>query len=395
MTINRTATRTARSTTTKVDITTKAGRQRLEPRREPYWHKLAKRRYVGYRAGADTWIAKMNLNGERLHAALDEAHDFEQANEQAETWFAELVGGATPHYTFDAMLADYIDHRRIDKGERSAHEARQTLAKAAAKFKGREPSSLTTDELTKWRNSLLPKTSADDKRTDEEKDEAMRKAKDTANKVFAAFRAALQLAFNNGKIANDLAWRRIKPFAKVGKARDYYPTPEQVKALIDNCADDFRPLVRAGLVTGFRLGPLTSARVADFDPNDGTLKILHDKKHPRTAMLSSAACALFKQQAKDELPGAYLFTRADGNPWAKSQQHRPFRDACAKCDPPLPRAFIYYSLRHFFISRQLLAGANVHMLAMNVGTSPQMISKHYAKFIKSDVREMLDRAAVA
>jgi hypothetical protein len=37
----------------------------------------------------------------------------------------------------------------------------------------------------------------------------------------------------------------------------------------------------------------------------------------------------------------------------------------AKADPPLPRAFIFYSLRHYFISRQLLAGANIHILAKN------------------------------
>ena len=102
---------------------------------------------------------------------------------------------------------------------------------------------------------------------------------------------------------------------------------------------------------------------------------------------------LFKQQAKDKLPSAYLFLRADGYPWGKSHQHRPFRDACKI--GKLPREFIPYSLRHYFISRALLAGVNVHALAKNVGTSPAMITKHYGKFIRADVREMLDRVDVA
>jgi integrase len=377
---------------TMTNITTAAGRRRLDPQPEPYWHKIVKGRYVGYRAGADTWVARMYLNGANAFQALDSARDFESAKAKAEAWFAELTGGAEAHYLVDDAIADYIEHRRIENGEASAHEAELMLNKRALpKFKGRELASITTDDLSKWRNSFLPKPSPDDPDPEETK----RRAKDTANKHWNYLRAALALAFRNGMVSTDAPWRRLKPFGKVAKSRDFYPTAEQVADLLKHCADDLRPLVRAAALTGFRLQALTAARVGDFDPIAGTLDIKRDKGHSRTATLSTAVIALFKSQVTGKLPSAYLFVRADGYPWttSKSLHHRPFRDACAKAE--LPRAFILYSLRHYAISRALLAGVNAYALAKNTGTSAAMIEKHYGKFIRSDVRDMLDRVEVA
>ena len=380
------------------NITTAAGRRRLDPQPEPYWHKIVKGRYVGYRAGADTWVARMFLNGANAFQALDSARDFESAKAKAEKWFAELTGGAEAHYLVDDAIADYIEYRQIENGEASAHEAKLMLNKRALpKFKGRELASITTDDLSKWRNSFLPKASPDDPDPEETK----RRAKDTANKHWNYLRAALALAFRDGKVASDVAWRRLKPFKDAGKGRDFYPTPEQIAAVLDHCDAALKPLVEAAKLTGFRLQALTGPLVSDFDSQHGTLNIRRDKGHDRVATLSSAAVKLLKEQARDKLPTTYLFVRADGVPWGKSNHHRPFREACGKVnsDPKakvkIPREFIFYSLRHYFISRALLAGMNANALAKNVGTSTAMIEKHYGKFIRSDVRDMLDRVEVA
>jgi len=34
-------------------------RERLKPRREPYWMQLGKGQFLGYRAGADTWHVRL------------------------------------------------------------------------------------------------------------------------------------------------------------------------------------------------------------------------------------------------------------------------------------------------------------------------------------------------
>lgn len=383
-------------------LDTPTARAKLAQRSEPHFHAIDKGKALGWRAGADTWIARKTIGRRKVYKTLGKQPSFSTALKKAEAWFAMLEVGAEAHYTIDTAIADYIDHRRIEKGEDSAKEARQLLHKSALKkFTGREVATVTTDELKRWRNSFVPRNlpetkehaelSEDQRR--ERLEELQRRAKDTANRHWATFRAALALAFQDGKVASDTAWRRVKPFPDVGKAREFYPTPKQVTDLLEHCDDAFRPLARAAVLTGFRLQALTDARVAQFDAKDGTLNIRNDKKHERVATLSTAAVELFKAQAKDKLPGAYLFLRADGLPWGKSHQHRPFRDACKRAK--LPREFIFYSLRHYYVSRALLAGVNVHALAKAVGTSSKMIEKHYGKFIRSDVRDMLDRVEVA
>lgn len=368
-------------------LNTPTARARLKVRREPYWHALDKGRYVGFRRGPDTWQARRYRNGKNVYRALGDARTYSGAKAAAEAWFAELEGRraeAPSVYTGKRCIDDYVENLRTERGDDAAEDAKRILYKSATPdFGDRDIATLSTADFTTWRNRFVPKVGDD---------EAKRRARDTANRHWSALRAALAFAFRQGNIADDAAWRRVRTFQNVGKARDFYPTPDQVTDLLKHCDDAFRPLARALALTGFRLQALTAAKVAHFDPVDGTLTIARDKKHTRVATLSSAAVELFKLQAKDKLPAANLFVRADGLPWGKSHQHRPFREACTRAN--LPRAFIPYSLRHYFISRALLAGMNVHALAKAVGTSAAMIEKHYGKFIRGDVRDMLDRVAV-
>ena len=50
-----------------------------------------------------------------------------------------------------------------------------------------------------------------------------------------------------------------------------------------------------------------------------------------------------------------------------------------------------YHTRHTFISVGLSYGANIKWLADYCGTSPDMIQKHYGRYIRNDVDEQLAR----
>jgi len=123
--------------------------------------------------------------------------------------------------------------------------------------------------------------------------------------------------------------------------------------------------VKAAALTGFRLQAFREALVSDFDAAHGTLNIKKDKARAG-ATLSSAAIAFFKEQAKDKLPSAYLFLRADGLQWGVSHQHRPFRAACAavNADASVQKAARVHANSFSTAcgttsSRALLAGVNV------------------------------------
>ena len=57
----------------------------------------------------------------------------------------------------------------------------------------------------------------------------------------------------------------------------------------------------------------------------------------------------------------------------------------------LPRDCVFYSLRHFYVSKAVAAGVNTLILARNTGTSTKMIETTYAKFLPTDVRQLMDR----
>jgi hypothetical protein len=85
-----------------IRIATKRARDSLQPRREPYFYKLSKGRYLGFRKLPDqsaTWIARIrDEEGEQHYKSLgelSEAFSFDQAKEAAESWFQDIERGVS------------------------------------------------------------------------------------------------------------------------------------------------------------------------------------------------------------------------------------------------------------------------------------------------------------
>jgi hypothetical protein len=53
--------------------------------------------------------------------------------------------------------------------------------------------------------------------------------------VLAVFKAALNLAFNDGLVADDRAWRRVQAFKDVGEARKVLLSDSDIQKLVDVC----------------------------------------------------------------------------------------------------------------------------------------------------------------
>jgi hypothetical protein len=76
------------------EIKTPEQRSLLKARREPYWHKVQARGYVGFRRldEGGTWIARFYANGKQEYRALDlagpdDADAFDRAVRAAGLWF--------------------------------------------------------------------------------------------------------------------------------------------------------------------------------------------------------------------------------------------------------------------------------------------------------------------
>lgn len=206
-------------------------------------------------------------------------------------------------------------------------------------------------------------------------------------------KALLNRAFKKQEnhLASDVAWRRVEPFRKVGRARQVHLDAAQAKRLINASEGAFRNLVTAALLTGARPPhELVACKVSDFSADTGTLSV-NGKTDARDIVLTKEAVRWFEEITAGKAPGALLLPKDDGSPWGKNHHIRPMRDAAMKAK--LPTKCTIYSLRHTYASQSILAGMNLKLLAENMGTSIRMLEVRYGKFIAASKRKLVEEAA--
>jgi integrase len=372
-------------------IDTPTQRLRLKARREPYWVKLQARGYLGFRKGPSggNWIAKWTKGG-RYYRALklpptEPEREFDEAGKLARAWFrsaaAEIVAQRNVREAADA----YVEALRLKKGDAAARDAQGRIDRTIlSKLGDRELDRLTTAEIEGWLHGLVP-AGKDEEET--------RKAKDSANRNLTTLKALLNHAWRTGLVGSNAPWSKVRSYARAGRARDVFLTPDQRRRLLEHCKGGFKDLVQAALLSGARYGELRELRASDFDPTAKLLNIRHGKTGARSVPLSDAARALFARLAKNKLPGAYLLTRDDGQPWKHSDQDEPMREAAKAAR--LPKGTVFYTLRHTFVASALTGGVDIHTVAKMCGTSVRMIEQHYGKLLQDDARERLNRIAFA
>ncbi len=227
-------------------IDSRSARSQLPARREPYWTVMSAGCAIGYRRNANggSWIARFrDDSGQRSYEALGSADDasdadgltvfsFAQAQSRARSYFErrarEIAGDVvttsgpfTVAHALDAYLTAYerrggksldlmvgkarvyilpefgnLPIGKLTKGriERWLHE----VAQSPARVRGRRGAA------PRHRGPLL---SPDDRR----------RRRATANRVLTLLKSALNHAYQEGRIAHDDAWRRIKAFREAGR----------------------------------------------------------------------------------------------------------------------------------------------------------------------------------
>ena len=155
----------------------------------------------------------------------------------------------------------------------------------------------------------------------------------------------MNLAFHNGKVASDIAWRRVKPFRNVEHARIRYLTVAEARRLINACDAEFRPLVQAALATGARYAELARLEACDFNPDSGTVAIRQSKSgKPRHVILTDEGATLFRRMTAGRPGTSLIFPRTDGTPWGAAHQVRRMADASARAK--LTPTASFHALRH-------------------------------------------------
>ena len=243
------------------NLGTRTARLRLSPSGQPYYRGLDEGLHIGYRKGKNggKWVMRWRDVDTYKVETLGKADDTADADGEAILSYSEAQARAREKrvqfereakglpdkkagpYTVRHCLEEYLDYLKRER--KSVDDARyRTEAIILPVLGDIVCADLTKQHIEKWRNDaartaprLRTKPGTQQRYRPIEKDddgEAVRKRQSTINRTLTVLKAALNRAYDNGKIASDSAWRRAKPFKEADAARQRYLTVAECERLI-------------------------------------------------------------------------------------------------------------------------------------------------------------------
>ncbi|MEP7246938.1 MAG: site-specific integrase [Gammaproteobacteria bacterium] len=376
------------------DLSRKGDRKELAIRREPHWHKLDLRAYLGFRRGPDTWIARFReRSGKQAYNALNVSSTcrdpFVEAKRLATEWFAQMDGASstakrgTVRDAIDAYLTSLQRLGRTDAST-TARARFKVIVPAPDPLGALRLEDAKREDFEAWRDRLLPG-----------------RIVRSVNRYTGALAAALNAALELGHVGDARAWNL--PLLTDDSAHDertaVFLQPQQRKALLAHAGAAAADFFHGLELTGARPGELARASVADFDGEQ--IRFTHRKGRPpklrtRYTVLSAEGVEFFKRMAKGKAADAPLVGNPDGVNWERNWWAEALRTALKryhkKCKPSdrLPAGVSAYAFRHSRISELLqVHGIDPLTVAVQTGTSLMQIEKVYYKFIASAMRAKL------
>ncbi|TXH33138.1 MAG: site-specific integrase [Rhodospirillaceae bacterium] len=401
-----------------MQLQSKAARQKLSPKAEPYWVRLTKGGHLGYRrlAQGGSWTVRYwdSLSSKHRYSALAAADDaipsngktilsFDQAQQLAREWLDQQAIGVQRRgpYTISECMSDYLEWIRTHR-KSYGHIKIYINAFILPHLGHIDVAKLTTVLIRKWHQQIAsepPRLRSGRSKVrrfraeDANLKEAERKRRLRANRQLTILRAALNRAWSEGLIARNEAWARVKAFPNTERARSRYLTIEEARHLLAVCSPDLRDLVQLALLSGGRYAELGALLVSDFHPESGTLHVRESKSgKSRHIVLNKEGIALCIRLVANRPSSDSLLKKADGSPWKQDHQHRPFKDAlrAAGLDP----SFTFHGLRHTWASLTIMNGAELIVVAQNLGhRDTRMVERHYGHLAKSYVSDVIRRSS--
>jgi len=407
------------------DLMTRTSRAKLPKRKPPYWMSMEKGRRLGYYKGSKggnwlAWFYDSTAEPPTLQKALGAADDnsdadgkmvlsFSQAQEAAREWFKEAYHEATGDrvttgpYTVREAIQAYVEDRKKNKAK-TANRMDGDLRRHVIPILGDvELAKLTRKRLEDWKAIVAasPTHRAGVEGKTPETGDEIRARQETTNRVWKNFKAALNLAHRDKRIATDAGWRDVMPYQGTKVARLRFLSIKEQQRLVNAVASsDFRRLVQAGLFTGAREGEIARLQAKDFDGVRRTVFIERSKSgKSRYIDVSPEAGNFFQECSAGLEPDVRIFPRtsydrkekAPSGEWSRSEISRMMKAVCeaAKLEP-----LVFHELRHTCASTWINAGMSLFHVAQQLGhRDTRMVEEHYGHLCQTAKAEAMDRLA--
>jgi integrase len=396
-------------------LESRTARNRLKPNGQPYYRGLEPGLHLGYRkprTGAGKWLARLNVEGTYTYHPLGTADDFSDPDgaiilsyKQAQDAARKVQVGRGIGTIADAIEAYFRALEADGRSNSAIEDMRCSVNALILPTLGHiELAKLSTPQLERWRNELARRPGRVRTRSGEPQRyrarsndaDTGRARRASANRIRTVLIAALNQAFLAGHVGSDLAWRRLRPFKGVAKARLRYLSVAEAKRLINGASPEFRPLLQAALLTGARYGQLAQLVVSDFNPDAGTVRQRTRKGDGSERVyhvhLTDEAREFFQAACAGRRSSDLIFTRSDGRPWEKSQQQALMQKASEHAG--ITPSVNFHATRHTFASHAVMNGAPLLVVAQALGhTDTRMVEKHYGHLAPSYAADAIRKAA--
>jgi integrase len=377
------------------------GRENLKAQREPYWQRLRAGCYLGFRpskrGGKGSWIArvydedagKYRVKSLGDFGTLPGKEIFTAAKREAEA-LAELVESGGEIRAKVETVADACRAYAETRPEAEARFERYVYSDPVAKVRLEK---LRRRHLSEWRARLeaLPSLVSRNKGGEVR---LRKRAASTVNRDMAVLRAALAKYLSPGAPNSEAAWQEaLKVIPNANGRRTLYLDRSQRRKLVTEIDAEAAPFVRGLCLLPLRPGALAALTAGDFDKRTAELTIGKDKTgKPRRIQLPAEAAKLLSEQAKEKLPTAPMFMRANGKAWDKNSWKLPIAAAVEAAE--LPDGATAYTLRHSTITDLVTAGLPLLTIAQISGTSAEMIERHYGHLTSNAAVKALGELAL-
>jgi integrase len=373
-------------------LETRSARLRLPPAKRCHWVRLGDGVSLGYRrlhGGAGTWSVKCadGSGGRWIKKIGAVGDDYEESNGTTVLTYTEAqqrcrdlargtnadVAAGRPPTTLGQALDDYAGDLRARRADaRNVSSLRRHLS---ASMLSMPISLITMRTLRAWRDGLLATMKAS-----------------SANRRAHNLRAVLNLAAKyDRRIINAREWREALshlPEDDVSSSNIVLDDRQlrEVCAEAYRIGENFGAYVECHIVTGSRSSQIALLDVRDLQMDGLRLTVPSSLKGGGRTSRTRIAVPITQGLAErlhvapagraDHEP---LLRQSNGKRWNVDAHRKPFAAIAKKLK--LPEGATMYCLRHTSITRQLLAGVPVRVVAATHDTSIVMVEKTYSRHI--------------
>jgi integrase len=331
---------------------------------------------MGIYRRAKAWYIDYSFNGRRVRKRIGPSR--EEAVEILKRINRRITKGITTgldnqsFLLFEKLCDEYLTFSKANKAKNSHRRDQVSINNLLNTFRGRLITEITAHELERYKN----------KRRDKVKPA-------TVNRELTCIKHMLTKALD-WKLVKENPFKSVKLF-KEPPGRIRYLTEDEIKTLLDCCANHVKPIVILALNTGMRKGEIMNIRWSDIDMVNRMIKITDSKNNEsRYVPINDTLFAILLKLENSTSKDTALFLKKNGKPI--KYINNGFYNAMKRAKI---ENFRFHDLRHTFASHLVMKGVDIRIIQQLLGHKTLAMTMRYSHVSNEAMKTAVDKLNLA